>query len=210
MKNVLDFIKATVLGGIVVIIPLSIILLALGSLMGSLITFGESLGDILPFSWLGNTAIVAAIAALSILIACFVTGLVLLTGPGRRLSAFMQKNLVERIPMLGMLQSLTARFAGLNTSELQPVLVDIQNTGADSMGFLVEELPDNRLAVFVPAVPVATVGQIYFVPRERVVYINASMMDVVNAITQWGVGSKLLFQEAETDKPDGAESQGSR
>ena len=62
-------------------------------------------------------------------------------------------------------------------------------------GFIIEELQDGRFVVFVPNVPIATVGQIFYMPAERVRELDAPVIDVVNAITQWGLGSSELFKK---------------
>jgi len=195
MRTLLDFIKATAVGGLIVIVPLSIVLFALSGLLETLIKFGSALEAYLPFGWLGNSVAVAAAGLFIIILLCFVTGLILLTGPGKRLGNLIRTNLAEKIPMYGMLQSLTAQFAGISGEQLQPVEADIYGSGSWVLGFIVETLPDGRLAIFVPSIPVATVGQIYYIGEERVRRLDVEMMDVVNAITQWGVGSKILFEK---------------
>ena len=67
---------------------------------------------------------------------------------------------------------------------LQPELV---------LGVLVEKLPDGRCAVFVPASPVTTVGNVLIVAPEKVRYLEAGISDAITAVSQWGVDSASLY-----------------
>lgn len=60
--------------------------------------------------------------------------------------------------------------------------------------FLVEEHGDGSYTVFVPAVPTATVGAIYILPRERVHPLDVPFAKVVRCVTSWGVGSGELLR----------------
>ncbi|MDP7497198.1 MAG: hypothetical protein QGI77_12225, partial [Roseibacillus sp.] len=61
-----------------------------------------------------------------------------------------------------------------------------------SLGFEIEELADGKVAVFLPSVPAATIGQVQLVPRERVHPLQASMHATLEALTMFGVGSSKL------------------
>jgi uncharacterized membrane protein len=52
--------------------------------------------------------------------------------------------------------------------------------------------------VFVPSAPVATVGNIYVVKRNKTTSINASVTDTLTAITQWGVDAGNLYGKSAT------------
>jgi len=200
--NTPGFFKAAVTGGLVIIIPLTIIGIVLSSLLDTFIGFADFLEPRLPFGWLGNTFIVAAVSVACIVLLCFLTGLFLLTSPGKRIGAWLDRNIAQKVPLYGMLKNLTAQFAGISGEQFQPVEVDLFGAGSWAPGFIVEELPDGRVAVFVPGVPLPTVGHVYFLEAERIRKIEAPMVDVANALTQWGVGSKLLFSAQKPGSTD--------
>lgn len=200
MKKLIEFIKATAIGGLVVIVPVTIILAVLSSLVTALIDFANLLEPHLPFGWLTNTVVVAGLALATIILLCFGTGLFLLTGPGKSIGAWLDKNVAQRIPLYAMLKNLTAQFAGIKGEQFQVVEADLYSSGVTVLGFLMERLPDGRLCVFVPSVPMATIGQLYYMTPEQVRLLDTKMVDAVNAITQWGVGSDLVFKEKGAEK----------
>jgi uncharacterized membrane protein len=195
MKAALNFIKATAFGGLIVIVPLTILIIVLGMLLDSIIEGAYFFGERFSLGPLNNTVVVVLLAVLTIILLCFITGLLLMTGPGKALRIFLEERLARKLPLYGVIRNLTARFAGISGRQFQPVEADVYNANSWVPGFIIEELDDGRFVVFVPNVPIATVGQIFYMPAERVRELDAPAIDVVNAITQWDLGSTELFKK---------------
>jgi len=198
----MNFLKTTAIGGFVVIIPLSVALIVLGSVLDTLVDIGNKVSPHLPYGMLGHPVVVVAIAAGTIISLCFITGLLLVTSPGKALGEWMDRNIAQKIPMYGMVKNLTAQFAGLNTRQFQPVEADIYGSGSWVLGFLIEELDDGRLIIFVPSTPMATVGMSYCIPTDRVNELNVPMKDVAEVVTQWGAGSAELMRKHNAAKTE--------
>ena len=58
--------------------------------------------------------------------------------------------------------------------------------------FIIEELTDGRLTVFVPSVPTPFAGAIYILSPDRVHPLNVPFTKMLSAVTRWGSGSKDL------------------
>ena len=56
-----------------------------------------------------------------------------------------------------------------------------------------EENDNGSVTVFVPSSPAITIGTIYIVDRSRVTPLEVSMIDVVDCISQWGIGSGRII-----------------
>ncbi|HEY3186986.1 MAG TPA: hypothetical protein VGJ70_05905, partial [Solirubrobacteraceae bacterium] len=65
--------------------------------------------------------------------------------------------------------------------------------------FVVEEHPDGRYTVFVPAVPTPAVGAVYIMDRRRVHLLDVPFAHAVRSITQWGAGSGELLRAVKAD-----------
>lgn len=202
MKRPISFIKTTALGGLLVIVPIAIIVFVLGQLLLTLFTLASGVTAYLDIG-IDDALVIFAIALLSLVGLCFATGLFVRTRLGDAAKRWFGRNVASRIPMYHALANLTRRFAGVDGPQFAPVEVDLYGSGAHSMGFLVEELPESRSAVFVPTAPVATVGNLYIVPNDRIRRIEASMADTVSVITQWGVDSGNLFGNKQASGPVG-------
>ncbi len=197
VRRTINFIRTTAVGGLLVIVPISIVLFVLGQLIYQLYSFGIVLvtDERVPDVIAENPTIVLVSAVGVILGVCFVTGLIVRTRIGNALKTWLNTTLARRVPMYKALTSLTERFAGVKGDEFAPVEVEIHSSGVASIGFLIEELPDGRATVFIPTAPMATVGNIYVVPKERVRKLNANVNQTLATVTQWGVESRVLFEE---------------
>lgn len=198
MSRFINFIRTTALGGLLVIVPIAIVLFVLGQLLLALYAVAQ---EFVALTGLGidDALLLSVLALLALVGLCFATGLLVRTQLGNALRGWFARNVAKRIPMYNAIASLTRRFAGIDGTDFAPVEVDIYASGARALGFLVETLPDDRCAVFVPTAPVATVGNLYLVPNDRVTRIDGTVADTVSVITQWGVEAGKLFGRNTTD-----------
>ena len=190
-----SFIKTTVIGGLVVIVPVSLIVIIFGDLFDTLMNITQPVAQYLPFTELLNTVIVTLLAVLAVLVICFLTGLIVRTSWGISGKDWFERRILNKIPTYSMLKNLTHRFVGEEGTQFTPAEIDLHNSGCMVLGAIVEELGDGRLVVFVPVTPAATVGQIYLVAKTRVKKLNASLSATINSITEWGAGTKQLFEK---------------
>jgi uncharacterized membrane protein len=193
MKNLLDFVKTTALGGLVVIVPLGIVFVALTEVYDMLAGLTAGPAKLLPFGPFVNGVIVLLAQLTLIVIVCFAIGLFLKTQFGDRLKASLEQRLENLIPMYGLLRNLAQRLVGIEGIELAAAEIDLYDSEARVVGFIVEELPDGRYSVFVPISPLVTVGNLYMLPASRVRKLDVAMTDAIDYFSQWGAkGGKLI------------------
>jgi uncharacterized membrane protein len=201
MKRLIEFIKTTAIGGLIVIVPITFLILVFTQVLNIVAGLTNTIAGFLPFDPPVNAAAILAVAIFGVVLICFLTGLILQTGPGNALRNWLSRNIAERLPMYGMLRNLTQRFVGMEGTQFALAEINLYGSEARLLGFIVETLPDDRYAVFVPQAPIATIGHIYVLPKSNVHQLNASMADAVNAITQWGVGTDKLYPPKKPDLP---------
>lgn len=204
-KRTFRFLKTTAIGGLLVIVPVAVVLFVLGQLLFGLYGAGIALLEtgLIRGIEAEDALLVLALALASLVGLCFFTGLVVQTRIGGALRAWFGRNVAGRIPMYKAITSLTERFAGVDGDDFVPVEVDLYQSAARTLGFLVEKLPDGRCTVFLPSAPVATVGNIVIVPEASLTRLDASVSQAISAVTQWGVESTLLYDRGQenTKKP---------
>ena len=196
MTSFLSFLRTTALGGLLVIIPISVLLFLFAQLLFVVYTIGIEVVAALPEFVPDNPTFVLLVAFAAIVGTCFFTGLVIKTRAGRFVGDQFEKRIATWIPMYKPIRSLTRRFAGVDEEQFAPVEVDLHGSAARAIGFLVETLPDGRFSVFVPGSPVATIGHVYLLPAELVTRLDATTASAMNAVTQWGVESSSLYRTA--------------
>ena len=194
MKIIVDFFKTSVVGGFVVVLPMIILYLLFGELIELLVQLTEPITKGLPFTALINVIIATLIAITVAVMFCFLTGLIVRTSWGGATKEWVEKKFLSRMPIYTMIKNLTRRFVGRSGEQFRPVEVDLYGSDSRLLGLIVEVLPDNRVVVFIPFAPTATVGQVYILPQERVQELDATLGSIVNSVTQWGVGTSGIYQ----------------
>jgi uncharacterized membrane protein len=194
MRNLLEFIKTTIIGGFLVLLPVVAVLILIAVAVNSVITVITPLAAKLPLKTVFGYTAVSLLAIVIILVFCFLAGLLVQLRLGRLVQNWLEQRLLNRLPGYTTIKNLTRQVAGREGAEFAPVLVDLYGSEAKVIGFVMEELPDGRLTVFVPISPTSTLGQVYILPAAQVERLQARFLEVVNSLTQWGVESKKLFQ----------------
>jgi uncharacterized membrane protein len=192
MKEHWSFLRTTLIGGLLVLLPAYLTLLLVLRGVQTVFALVTPLAEHLP----GGTA-VARLLALALLIGVsFAVGLAVRTRIGQRVNQFLEVRLLERIPGYDLLRSLGRRLGGEDEgTRFAVALVVIEDALVPA--FLVEEHADGSYTVFVPAVPTPTVGSVYVLPRERVHRLDVPLTTAVACITRWGAGTGELLQALE-------------
>jgi uncharacterized membrane protein len=187
MRYAREFITSTLVGGLLIVVPLYLAVLLLLKGMKSVAGLVRPLAALLP-GWIPAERLLSLVLVLAI---CFLVGLAVRTESGRAARERMEVALFGRLPGYGLLRSLTQRLAGdSEESTWMPALIDIED--ALVPGFIIEALDDGRFTVFVPSVPTPLAGAVYVLSPERVHILDIPFTTAVKSISRWGSGSREL------------------
>jgi uncharacterized membrane protein len=190
MRSLAEFTKTTLIGGLLVVLPLWISVLLLAKAVAGVAALLSPVTAQLPESIHHLRNVVAFLIAVA---ACFVAGLVVRTGPGLRAKSVLDRYLLERIPGYTLLRGLAGRITGHEEgSTFAAALVEIEDALVPA--FVVEEHPDGRYTVFVPSVPTPAAGTVYIMDRARVHLVDVPFTTAVAVISKWGAGAGDLLR----------------
>ena len=153
--------------------------------------------DRLAFSDFVDGIIIGLGALTAVIFVCFLIGLMLRTGIGAALETRYDHLLEKYLPVVGMLRNLVMQIVGSREEvlKLKPAEVSLYGSSGRQYALIVEELPDGRVVVFVPAVPAATLGQLHVLPLSEVTLLDTPVQEFLNAVTQWGAGASLMYRK---------------
>lgn len=194
MKALAEFTRTTLVGGVLVLLPiyLAVLLLlkALTAVMGLIAPVTAQVPATADFREI--------LAVLIVLVACFVAGLIVRTGPGGRGVRELQRRLLEKIPGYKLLRNVITRLSGDNSSDaFAPAIVELEDALVPAL--IVEELPDGQFVVLVPSVPTPVSGALYILPPARVHRIDVPLTQVMTVYTRWGEGAGELVAAMRTN-----------
>jgi uncharacterized membrane protein len=187
MKGLAEFTKTTLIGGLLVVLPIYLSILLLAKTLSGILALLSPVTATVPV----DGQFRQVIAILIMLAVCFVAGIVVRTGPGRRAKNVLERSVLEKIPGYALVRGLAERVSG-DESEgaFRPALVEVEE--ALSPGFIIEELDDGRYTVLVPSVPTPAAGALFILPRERVHPLDVPFTQAVKVISKWGAGAGEL------------------
>ena len=187
MRYAREFVTSTVVGGLLIVVPVYLAVLLLLKGMKSVAGLVRPIVALLP-DWIPAEGLVSLLLVLAI---CFVVGVVVRTRSGRAIRERLEMASFGRLPGYGLIRSLTQRLAGdSEESAWMPALVEIEEALVPA--FIVEELDDGRFTVFVPSVPTPLAGAVYILRPERVHIIDVPFTQAIKSISHWGSGSRDL------------------
>lgn len=189
MKSLGEFLKSTLIGGLLIILPIGLALVLGMKFISMLRPMTEPVMPFLPESF----RFPALIAVLMFLFLSFGAGLLALTAIGQSVGQFIEDSVLYRIPGYSTVRSLTRRIGDVeDTRKFAPAFVELEGTLV--LAFIIETHDDGRYTVFVPSVPTPAAGSIYIMDRSRVHLIDAPFMDAVRCVSKFGVGSAELLK----------------
>ncbi len=195
-KKILPFVVATTIAGLLLLIPVALLGAVFFAAYDIMVELARTTGLDLPYNEFVDGLIIGAGALVSLIIVCFFIGLALRTSIGNALESRYDNLLQKYLPVVGMLRNLIMQVVGSNEDvlKLKPAEVALYGSNSRQYALVVEQLPDGRAVVFVPSVPAATLGQLHVVSMDDVTLLDVPVQDLLNAVTQWGAGSSLIYR----------------
>ncbi len=186
MKALAELTKTTLIGGLLVVLPIYLSILLLAKTLAGIFSLLSPVTAAIP----AGAQLRQVLAVAIVLVVCLVAGVVVRTGPGLRAKNALERSVLEKIPGYAMVRGLAEQVAGESEGTFQPALVEVED--ALSPGFIIEELEDGRYTVLVPSVPTPAAGALFILPRERVHPLNVPFTQAVKVISKWGAGAGEL------------------
>jgi len=185
MKPFYSFIKSTLLGGILFLLPSVLLIIVLTKAYSILAKLSEPLSEILPESASGfNYSILLTIVLLVVI--CFLSGLLFRSAWVKKRISKLENTVLVNIPGYNLIKSITADTVGAKSDEhLLPIAIRDGDTW--NIGFLVEA-GDKVSMVFIPDAPKYDAGEMRVVASENVQKLNISSKDFLKAIKTFGKG----------------------
>ena len=188
MNSIKSFLKATLVGGLMFLVPVVLVALVLRHALQFAGKIAQPIAAVLPVSHLGGVAIATIIAVAILLCIALLAGLLSRTGPGRRVTHWFEESILGGMPQYRMVKSLAEGLTQLeNGTGMQPVLM--RGDEGWMLGYQMEELPDGWRVIFLPASPTPMSGNVMYVEASRVKPLDLSMRDAMQLVKRLGIGS---------------------
>ena len=201
MRGVYQFLKSTMIGGLGILVPVVALLAVVVWAVDLALKVVMPMFEWLPDKSVGGVSLTVLAALGSIVLGCFLAGLVAETAIVRGLGDRAER-LALSVPGYALMKNVGASFIGIEGKHaVKTVLVRLPSSW--QLGFLMETLADGRHVVFLPGVPRALVGTLHIFAADRVELLSLSVPAALDALGRLGVGlQEASLKAAMTENPE--------
>ena len=194
MKEKKGFLKTTLIGGLIFLIPFVVITAVLGKAIKLMISVAGPISKILPVESVAGVAIVNIVAIIVLIFICFFAGLLARSGAGKRAFNSLDMKLMALIPGYAFVKGIAG---SMDEKEEKKVLLPVVARFDDQsqVGFEVERLDNGLVAVFLPGSPDTWSGTVAYMTEDRVEKLEIDFTTATKTLRTLGRGSNELFKK---------------
>ena len=194
MENIKSFLKTTMLGGVLVVLPLVILILVFRWLYEFIADKIKPLTYVLLETAKLQEFVASLLALILILLSFFVVGLLVKTRLGQFSIEKLEIKFLMKLPLYKFIKETILQLVGTEKNLFKSVaLVNLFGNETRVTAFITDEHDDGSYTVFVPSGPAPTAGFIYHLKGDSVRIVNYPIDKAMRTIFSVGAGSRELL-----------------
>lgn len=194
MKRIGDFLKTTVMGGLIVVLPVVLTFFFLRWLFNLVSGLISPLTQMVMAGSHIQKLVADFLVVLIIVAACFLIGLFIKTRMGLFVYRQVEKKILRIAPGYSLFRETIKQFLGQKRKPFSSVaLVRVFENSTMMTAFVTDEHPDGSFTVYVPSGLNPTSGLIYHLQKEYVHPVEVSVEETMRSIISCGAGSGSLI-----------------
>jgi len=187
-----DFLRTTLIGGFLFMIPLVAVVVIIGKAFQILKIIATPIGKLIPIESIAGFAFVEFLTAGIMLLACFVAGLLTHSQWARHLGDKLDAVLLQVVPGYAWIKGVTGGISDEEALKIfKPVLVRLDDQY--QLGLEADRNSEGLAAVFLPGAPDARSGVISYVTADRIQPIDVGLTDIAGVCRKLGRDSVAML-----------------
>jgi len=206
MKNFVEFLKTSLIGGLFVLLPLLVLYMLLAELLQLVVELATPIADLFPQGTFDKINAPVLLALILIVGVSFVLGLALRSITLRRFGLWIERSMIGRLPMYNAVKSLSRGLMGAKEEGVFRPAVLNSPDGSREIVYMIEDHGDGQVTILIPWAPASFAGPVKIMDSDRIEVLDASLGDTSRVLSQWGVGVRDLLGKDRTgaDPPKGS------
>ena len=196
MKRIAEFLKATTVGGLFVLLPVIIVAGLIGHGVSSVRNAVQALIEKIAGEHAVSEEFPLLIAIVFLLGLSFFLGIGMVSGKGRKVGNWLERTVLSRIPGYSALKLVFSGFGAAEKEGAVKTGLLTLDEGIKCVVFVMEDHGDGWLTVFVPETPNPTTGTVQFVRSDLVAILPARLPEVGPALQHWGIGMGAIVAKS--------------
>ncbi len=195
-----NFIRSTVLGGVVFLVPVIALLVVIAKALQLISKVAAPLANALGLQSVAGMAAAELLSVILLVLVCFLAGLAAKTSRARNFVQSLEDNILEKIPTYQLLKTKAQSALDLeNSKDLQAVRVRFDD--AWQLAFEMQRIEGDEVVVFLPGSPDPWSGSLCVVAADRVTKLDMPVKTAVNLMKRLGRGSAEVLPGQEIGAP---------
>ena len=196
MEKIKSFLRTTVFGGFLVVLPIIVLIFVLGWLYEFLTDKIRPITNILIETARFSEVVAAIVAVIVILILFFLVGLIVQTKLGRYAVHMMEEKFLKKIPLYKIIKETVIQLFGGEKIIFKAVAL-VRPFSNETMitAFITDESQNGYTTVFIPSAPAPTGGYIYHLKNKYVIKIDYPVEQAMKTVLSLGAGSKEFINK---------------
>ncbi|MBT3194782.1 MAG: DUF502 domain-containing protein [Verrucomicrobia bacterium] len=191
MKSFAQFIKTTILGGLIFLVPLVVVTVVLAKAHEVMSKVAKPFSALIPLDTVGGVAIANLLAILAILLCCLIVGMLAKGDTAKRLLKSTEEKLLV-IPAYAFVKGVTDSLISSEEAAKAFIPVIVKFDDNAQMAFEIERSEEGNVVIYLPGSPNPWSGSMVYFKEDRVERLDMSVPDAINNIRHLGRGSAKL------------------
>ncbi len=202
MKSFLNFVKTTIIGGVIFLIPFAIVVYVIKQIYSSLYETVSPVLDSLGIQSIGGGILTVFVIILIILLISFTAGFIVRMSFARRTSAFFENFAIAYIPGYDKLKRDVLKKVNNNLGENEAEFYDkwqaviIKDNLEWKIAFIVEETKENILTIFEPHSADLQKGAVKMISKDDFISIPIDKSKAISFLKNYGIGASELLTKS--------------
>ncbi len=184
----MQFIKTTILGGVIFLIPFVVVIAVLGKAHQIMMLVAEPMSDWIPIEEVGGIALANVLALVAIVMSCFLFGLMAKSVPAKKIYRTVDATLAS-VPGYAFVKGFADSISRSEEHAKSFIPVIARFDDSAQISFEIERTPEGTVVVYLPGAPNPWSGTVVHLEQSRVEKLDMSVADAVKSIQSLGRGS---------------------
>lgn len=192
MKPILKFIRTSLVGGILFLLPIVVVAIIAGKAVAIARKIVGPLAAHLPEDSIFGLDMPKLLAIALLVLFCFLTGVLARTALAQKVIIWLETTVLSNLPGYEFFKNLSGNLLGDERKQTYPVvLARIEDSW--QLAFLIERIEGGHLAVFVPGSPSPQSGSVYFMTEDRIRPLDIPSAAAMKILKRYGLGSNEIL-----------------
>lgn len=187
-----NFIKTTIIGGAVFLVPLVFMVFIIGKAIGFMMIIAEPMAGWFPIDSIGDIALANLLAIMAVILVSFIAGLIARHTMAGGFVKALESRVLVKIPGYTMIKGIKSGFDVTESERMRPIAVQLGT--AERIALEIEKLPDGRSTVYIPSAPNAWSGITQILPADQITYLDVPVTSIMELTEKFGHGVDTILQ----------------